>query len=415
MTQFDQNANDYETSAPGRQTTVVLRGRNATLLLVSALTVMSGATIAPSLPALEAHFAGVEDVGLLTRLVLTVPALFIAVCAPFAGMVADRFGRRRLLFASLLLYTVAGMSGLVLDSLPGILAGRALLGMAVAGTMTVATALIGDYFSGAERVRFMGLQAACIGFSGLVFLTGGGLLAELHWRAPFGVYGLALLLLPAAFAFIHEPVHAATLNPDGTQRANDEAGSGFAIAAVFAAAVLNSLIFYLMPTQLPFYLQTMGDDAPVMTGMALGTMTLASALTSLFGYARIRARLGIVGVFAAGFGLMALANLLTAGADSYPVVVIALAVLGLGMGLIMPNLTTASMQAAPSRMRGRVAGGLTASIFIGQFASPFISQPLIARYGYESLYLVAGATLALACVVILAAQRYRQAGKEYVT
>ena len=49
----------------------------ATILLVSTLTVMSGATISPSLPAMQAHFSGVPNADFWVRLVLTVPALFI--------------------------------------------------------------------------------------------------------------------------------------------------------------------------------------------------------------------------------------------------------------------------------------------------------------------------------------------------
>jgi hypothetical protein len=45
-----------------------------TLLVASALSVMAGATIAPSLPAMQAHFSEVGQADLLVRLVLTVPA-----------------------------------------------------------------------------------------------------------------------------------------------------------------------------------------------------------------------------------------------------------------------------------------------------------------------------------------------------
>ena len=130
-----------------------------TLLLASSLTVMSGATIAPALPAMQAHFAGVENSDLLVRLVLTVPALAIVVGAPLAGVIGDLRGRARLLYMAILLYAAAGSSGLYLDSLGAILAGRVLLGAAVAGVLTSATALAADYYSGAERARFMGCLA----------------------------------------------------------------------------------------------------------------------------------------------------------------------------------------------------------------------------------------------------------------
>ncbi|MFT4161278.1 MFS transporter, partial [Shinella sp.] len=179
--------------------------RNATLLFVSTLTIMSGATISASLPGIAARFAEVENVALLSRLVLTLPAVFIALFSPAAGFLVDRFGRKPLLLASLALFAVAGASGLVLDTLPGLLAGRAVLGIAVGGIMTATTALVGDFFQGPARDRYMGLQQAFVGIGGTIFLTGGGFLAEIHWRGPFLIYTAAILLLPAALAFLPEP------------------------------------------------------------------------------------------------------------------------------------------------------------------------------------------------------------------
>jgi hypothetical protein len=56
----------------------------ATLLLISSLTVMAGAKIAPSLPAMQEHFKDVENAALWVRLVLTLPALFIVFGSPIA-------------------------------------------------------------------------------------------------------------------------------------------------------------------------------------------------------------------------------------------------------------------------------------------------------------------------------------------
>lgn len=376
------------------------RARNATLLLLSALTIMAGATISPSLPAIEAHFAGSPNAALLTRLVLTVPALFIALCAPFAGILVDRFGRRPVALGAVLIYALTGMSGLVVDSLPAMLVGRAGLGIAVAGVMTTATTLIGDYFSGAARNRFMGFQAAFMGLGGLFFLTGGGLLAEIHWRAPFLVYGIALLLVPALLAFIAEP--------DRTSDTGDAAAGGAAdpplallpLAAVFAAAILNSVAFYLMPTQLPFYLRTLGTDAPTLAGLAMGGMTALSATSSLL-YGRLRGFLGVSSVFALAFAVLGTGLAMVAMAHSFAMVLPAAALVGLGLGMAMPNFGSAAMALAGEANRGRVAGGLTASIFIGQFVSPFASQPIAEAAGYDTAFATAAAAIALAALTAL--------------
>ncbi|GAA4106545.1 MFS transporter [Aminobacter aganoensis] len=374
-------------------------GRNATLLLVSSLTIMSGATIAPSLPAIESHFAGSANVEILTRLVLTLPALFIVLCAPFAGGLADRFGRRPLLIVTALLYGLSGMSGLMSDSLMGLLIGRALLGVAVAGIMTTATALVGDYFSGPARDRFMGYQSAFVGFGGLLFLTGGGLLAEMHWRAPFAVYGLSLLLIPAVLAFINEPVRA---RPSATV-ASAPGGGGtlwLAVIAVYAAAAINSIAFYLLPTQLPFHLNAMGIGSPAVAGLAIGVGNLVGAVVAL-SYDRLRARLRLTGVFGLAFGLTAAGYILLGLADTLAHVLAAAGVVGLGLGMMMPNIAAAAMAAAAPDMRGRIAGGMTASVFAGQFISPFVSQPMIAAFGFAGTYVYAG--LAVGGIAVMAA------------
>ena len=139
-----------------------------TLMMISTLTVMSGATIAPSLPSIRKHFATVPNADYLVRLVLTLPALFIALGAPLVGIMIDRLGRKPLLVLALCLYGIAGSSGFVLNNLNWLLVSRAFLGVSVAGIMTIATTLIADYYTGATRAQFLGLQAGFMGLGGVL-------------------------------------------------------------------------------------------------------------------------------------------------------------------------------------------------------------------------------------------------------
>ncbi len=177
-----------------------------TLLLASTLTVMSGATIAPSLPAMQTHFSDVANSEFWVRLILTVPALFIVIGSPIAGQLVDKIGRKPLLLGSAILYGFAGSSGFLLNSVFTILVGRAFLGLAVAGVMVSATTLIADYYRGDTRANFMGLQAAFMGFGGVVFLSVGGFIADLNWRFPFLIYLFSWLLIPGILFALYEPL-----------------------------------------------------------------------------------------------------------------------------------------------------------------------------------------------------------------
>ncbi|WP_263862365.1 MFS transporter [Deinococcus detaillensis] len=161
-----------------------------TLLLLSALTIMAGATIAPALPAMQDHFASQPNVQLLVKLALTIVGLAIALSAPLSGVLADRYGRRPVLIGSLLLYALGGASGLMVSSLGMLLVGRVVLGLAVAGTMTASGALINDFFSGPARGQFLSQQAAFSSFGGAVLLPLGGVLACAVWH----LFGGALLV-----------------------------------------------------------------------------------------------------------------------------------------------------------------------------------------------------------------------------
>ncbi|MCF6444822.1 MFS transporter [Nereida sp. MMG025] len=365
-------------------------GLKLTLMIAGSLTIMAGATISTSLPALRDHFIDTPNVEVLARLALTLPAIVIAMVAPFGGWIVDRFGRRGVLIGACLLYAVAGGSGLWVDSLNALLVGRAFLGLAVALVMTSATALVGDYFEGSERAKFMGLQTAAASFGGLIWVTGGGFLAEIDWRAPYWIYvstmGVALL----AAAYIWEPDRSATPKQGGGD------GNLWLAAGFCLLALINMATFYTVPTQLPFFMiEELGLDRPSLTGIAIGVGTLVTACIAPF-YGRVASRLQLGMILAVGFGGLGMSYGLIGLAPSYGIVVLSNVGLGLFGALIWPALSLGMVAAAPAHLRGRVSGAFTACVFGGQFISPLMSQPLVPLVGLRGVYLVTG--LALGCL-----------------
>jgi MFS family permease len=370
-----------------------------TLLMTGTMTIMAGATISPALPALADHFATFPNVEYLSRFLITLPSVVIGICAPIAGFVIDRFGRRRLLLASIVLYGLAGSAGFLLDSLPGILASRALLGVAVAGVMTVSSTLMGDYFSGRVRERFMGFRQGFIQFGGVVFLTLGGILATLDWRAPFLVYLLAFLILPMAAVFIFEP----RLTQGGPDRDHSlRIPIPFmAIGTLYAIAVAQSVAFYMGPTQLAFYLRDIGIHSPTYAGLAMALISLASASVSMFAFAWFRRRFSREAIFVMAFAGFGISYWFMAGLSSLVLILTTLALTGASLGLLMPNLSLWVVDIAPERARGRILGGLATSIFVGHFLSPLVSQPIAELWNLRVAYAVLGTAMLLVCAFFL--------------
>jgi hypothetical protein len=82
---------------------------------------------------------------------------------------------------------------------------RIIRGIAVVFIMTAQTALVGDYFGGEARTALTGLQISARKFGGLVFILLAGSVAAVSPRLAFGVFGLAVLVLPLVWMAILEP------------------------------------------------------------------------------------------------------------------------------------------------------------------------------------------------------------------
>lgn len=369
-----------------RERSIWQEPRAVALLMAASLTTMANATISPALPGIERLFTEDPNAALLTRLLVPAPSLSVALLAPLAGFTADRIGRRIMLLAGVVLFVVAGCAGLILPDLPSIFASRVVLGVAVALIMTAQTALIGDYFTGDDRNALTGLQISARNFGGLVFISLAGWAAALSPRLPFAIYGLAALALPLMWLAIVEPPRISALT--GATPAKGQEGHPSwrsLLAALVLLQGLTNMIFFLMPTQISFFLEARGYESAVMTGTVLGLLMISGGGSALL-YRRIQRSIGSAGIFAAGYGAMALGFLLLSGAASTAPLFAAALLIGAGYALVSPSFVAMALDLAPGRSRGLAGGILTASIFIGQFCSPLLSTPLIAAYGYGELF-----------------------------
>jgi MFS family permease len=369
-----------------------------TLLLTSSLTVMAGATIAPSLPAMQEHFSNVAHVEYLVKLALTIPALFIALTGSITGYLIDRFGRKRLLIGSTLLFAFTGSEGFILDSLWGIIFSRALLGLSVAGTMTGVMTLISDYYQGQKRSNFMGLQAASMGIGGVVFISIGGISADFNWRFPFLIYLFALVVLVLIVVTLYEPKlekieDIAYIN----DRFNQPRGR---LSGIYIIAFLYMVAYFLIPVQIPFYLHDLSNSSAAESGIAIAASTLAGAIASAR-YGALNKHLNFSTIVMLAFVLTAIGQFVIGFGDSYQIVLCGLIIGGLGFGLMMPNLSVWLATIVPDLLRGKALGGLTSFIFLGQFMSPILVQPLINLVGLGNTYNLTAFLLLQAALTLL--------------
>ncbi len=372
--------------------------RRASLLLGSTLTVMAGAIISPALPEISRAFSHLPDAELLSKLILTLPALFIALLAPVAGYFVDWSGRRSVLLFSLLLYAAAGTTGAYLSNIYLILAGRALLGMAVGALMTSVITLIGDYFEGRKRSTFMGYQAAFASTGGLVFITVGGYLAGLHWRFPFLIYTFSLVIFVMALVSVYEPER---IKPAGGVRLISRTlikMIPLQVWWVYLIAFFSFAVFYMIPVQMPFMLSAIEGVTSTQVGVAIACMNI-TAMATAFNYSRVKKRLDFPFIMGLVYILVAAGYVIIGLSTSYGMMVAGILVCGTGFGMQMANVNLWLVQLAPSMIRGTLVGYLNLFIFLGMFMSPVLLQPLVLVFGLYHSFVVVG--LLLVCISIV--------------
>jgi MFS family permease len=373
------------------------------LLLTSSMTVMAGAAIAPDLPKIQEFFAipdGTPE-ALQVKLLLTIPALFTAIGGVLSGLILDRWGRKWPMAAAVVLYGLAGSSGLWLNDIGSLLVGRVCLGLAVAMIATGAATLCADYFQGPERTRMMGFQAAAMGVAGVVVVLLGGAMATQHWRFPFLIYLFAFIVLPLILQ-LPESDQTAPLHFELPDRPDGPPTLPIGkVGAIYALTVLTMMICTMVPVQLPFYIQAMGFGGSWEAGEAIALCTLMSAIAAL-GYAQLRASLSFSKVLLCLFCLLASGYGILAHAPSYGIVILGLLIAGTGIGLWLPNLNLWLATQTPVAQRGQILGGLTSCLFLGQFISPIAIQPIAENFGLQSAYTIAAGILFLVGLMIAA-------------
>ncbi|MFE9647665.1 MFS transporter [Streptomyces sp. NPDC006365] len=341
-------------------------GLRLTLLMSgSCLPVMAGVLLAPLLPELQELFRTVPDADALVPLILTVPALTLALVAPFAGVLLDRLGRRVPLVVATVLYALFGTAPLWLNSLGAIVASRALLGVAEAFIMTSCTTLIGDYYAGRARDRYLALQTVCATISATAFLILGGAMGASDWRAPFQLYAVGLLLAPAMAAFLSKPGPGAPM--DEALTVGHRPSSAGRLAGICLLSVFGGIVFYAVPVETAYLMNGLGIQSSALIGMVTAIASTATVIGSVIFASTIgrpeRRLAAIFTLCAAGFVLISLAH-------NVAILIFGTFLNCIGTGFLLPTLLTWATSKLEYRNRGRGSGLWIGSFFLGQFLCP---------------------------------------------
>ena len=352
------------------------------LLCISAITALGSIVIAPSLPFLEKHFSDIENIAYLSKLVLTIPAIFIVFVSPISGYLFDKYKRLKILYTAMIIWGISGISGFFLDNIYYILVSRAIFGIANAFVMTGASALIADYYTGTKRDK--ALIAKSLGYTiiSAICVILGGFLAKESWRYPFLIYGIAFVVLFFAIFLLFEPKKSEVIQ-------NSAKFNFFTFLPIYSFSFLGIALFYIAPTQVPFVVVNVLQKSSDFIGYGLALIFVCSASVSIF-YAKIRENLSLFAMYSLCFCAFGVGLCIINLFQLYFMVLIALSFIGFGLGILLITNSIWLFSLTNQNNRAKAYGFLVSSVFIGQFSSPLLTQPIVSNFGLLNMFLVFG-------------------------
>lgn len=345
--------------------------------------------------------------------VVTAFVMALSVFMVAAGRLADLHGRRRVLYAGMLLFGLASLGAGLAGSIHALIGWRLLQGLACAALYTASTAIVAHAFPLSERGRAIGLLFSANGL-GLAIgpVLGGVLVSLLGWRwvfllnVPLIAVGFALcashiaesrgagdgetldrtgllLLMLALPCLLLAITHGDQWGWRSARTLSAAAAGGLllallvrverrqtsplirfdlfgnmrfmvASAATFALAFFYCAAFFLMP----LYLGLIRHQDSAMSGWLLLPTTAVMAVASPLA-GRLADRCGTTWPLLGGFACLAVSAALQAGFDAgsgWPLVLAAFALMGLGWGSILGPSTVAALASVPPALSGVAMG-----------------------------------------------------------
>jgi DHA1 family bicyclomycin/chloramphenicol resistance-like MFS transporter len=335
-----------------------------------ALTALSIDLMLPAFDEIRADF-GLPADSTDTAAIITLFFLGMAVAQLVYGPLADRFGRKPILYVGLAIFALGAIGSALAGSLASLLAFRFLWGVGSAGPRVLSLSIIRDVYEGDQMARVMSFIAAVFIFVPVVAPSAGAVLLNLAgWRFLFWLCAGLAVAIGGWHLRLDETLRSADrivrLEVRSVARAarvvvTNRQAVGYTVALTF---VFGAFVSYLASSELVWdEVYGRGDQFPLIFGalaLAIGVAILVNGLI----VDRVGARRIVHGSLFSYVATAGLALVVAILGDGSPNFWLFAGLLGLALvshGLLIPNSNSIAMSPL-----GEVAG--TASSLIGSFS-----------------------------------------------
>lgn len=235
--------------------------------------------VVPSFPTLRTAFElSNADVALLMTLFLG-PA---AVATIPAGVLADRWGRKRMMVLMLTVFGLAGIVAFTAPSFAVLLGARIVQGAAFGVIQPMGIALIADLRTGRAQAQAQGYGQVAMNLGETLLPAIGGVLTLLDWRAAFAGQSVTLVIAWLIHRHLDVPQLGPTASdPDHPTPSTWRILFDPPVLGLVAAGGLRFTLKYGMLTFVPLVYAAAHGDNPVAIGLLLALAASLSVVGAL--------------------------------------------------------------------------------------------------------------------------------------
>lgn len=348
----------------------------------------------PVLPEMTGYF---HTTPALASMSLTAGMIGLAAGQLFIGPLTDKYGRKRILVGSMLLFVVASLLCIFSGDIFMFNAMRVLQGLAGAGGIVIAKSMSADMYTDRELASFMALLGAINGIAPVCAPVVGGLMAGVtSWTGVFAVILAVGLVLMVCSMFLPE-----TLQPANRIRKSviKVYGNLFRVFrnSRFTLSVMAEMacffMFFAYIASSPFIMQQVYHLSPLGYSLCFGLNALmigvGAAMATRFRSQGTCLRFGGLGMLA---GTLLLAFLLNTAMPLW-IVMLAYIYTLICFGLMQPPLTAIALDSERDN-----AGAASAIFGASGFVAGALSSPLV---GIGDITVTSGLIMACGAVVCL--------------
>ena len=361
---------------------------------VALIAVLRADSVTPAFPEIARVFdLPVDSVGLLITL-FALPSVFLT---PVLGVLADRWGRKRILGFSLLLFGLAGGACSLVRNFNLLLVLRFVQGVGAAPLSMLNITLVADRYAGRERTAAMGYNSTVRSTGSTLYPLLGGGLAALGWYCPFA---LSLLAVPVGLLVLFvlqspEPKGGPGLVAYLGQTWNS-LRSGQVLGLFVAGCIVFIIMFGAYLAYYPFMLQDRFAASPPFIGLLVSGRAVINAL--------IASQMSCISpicppsmLLKVSFCLYSLVFFFFPWATAWWGVILLTLVLGIAEGLYWPSNHLLLGRMAPLEHRAGFMAVNDMVLKLGQAVGPLLMGAVFVRRGVDGVFTLAAGL----CVVAL--------------